>query len=102
MVFGIWCSVGALIVLIGIAAMGQKKPVSFWANVKPFVVKDIRRYNFAVGLLLIVYGCVFCLLGLPLLFNRLMIILSVLALPPLTIAVMAIHTLVIEKSFKQD
>ena len=65
--FIIWVICGCLLIGIGIYDMFSKKQANFWANIRPFQVKDVKGYNRATGLLFIGYGLVFILLGLPLL-----------------------------------
>ena len=54
--FTIWIIVGFGIMLLGIIDIFSKKPAGFWANSKPFEVKDVKGYNRATGLLFIAYG----------------------------------------------
>lgn len=65
--FIIWTVFGCFLVGIGISDFFSKKAVGFWANIKTFPVNDIRKYNHATGTLLIGYGLIFVVLGLPLL-----------------------------------
>lgn len=102
--FIIWALVGFIIVGIGISAFFSKKAVGFWANVEVEKVKDIKKYNFAVGKLFIVYGVVFIALGLPMLSqqNSALIIFSVIGTMFETIVVMVVYTLVISKKYRVD
>ena len=101
--FILWAIVGGLIICLGIYALFSKKAVGFWANASPFPVKDIRGYNRATGTLLICYGAVFILLGLPLSAgqNNPYLLLSVLGAMLESIALMAIYSLVIEKKYRE-
>ena len=67
--FIIWLAVGLAMVALGIYAILAKKEVAFgfWANANVFPVKDVKRYNHAVGKLWCVFGIGFALLGIPLL-----------------------------------
>ena len=47
--------------------MFSKNPVGFWANTETIKVKDVKDYNRASGLLFIIYGIIFVILGIPLL-----------------------------------
>ena len=47
--------------------MFSKNPVGFWANTETIKVKDVKGYNRASGLLFIIYGIIFVILGIPLL-----------------------------------
>lgn len=66
--FIIWSSVCVLILGIGVWSWRSDKPAGFYAGVKPPEVKDVRKYNHAVGMLWFVYAVLFELLGLPFLF----------------------------------
>jgi hypothetical protein len=68
--FIIWTVICAVIVGIGIYALCSKEPVGFWAGVKPKGVKDVKKYNRAVGILWLVYAGLLELLGVPLLFLK--------------------------------
>ena len=100
--FIIWAIVGAIKVFIGIGSLFSKKAVGFWANIDVFPVKDIKRYNRAVGVLFICYGIIFSALGIPLLGgqNTPYILLSVLGVMIETILLMTIYNLVIAKRYK--
>ncbi len=100
--FMIWAAVGCLIIGMGISAFFRKKAVGFWANVEVESVSDIRHYNAAMGKLLIAYGVILILLGLPMLGgqNSPWIVLSVLGTMVETIAAMAIYTLTVVKKYK--
>lgn len=99
--FIIWALVGVVIISMGIIDMFSKKPVGFWANVESVKVKDVKRYNRATGILFIVYGVVFVLLGIPLLEgqNSPYIIISIVGVMLETIIFMAVYSLVIEKKY---
>ena len=101
--FILWALCGAALCALGIYAFFAKKPMGFWANAEVFEVTDLRGYNAAVGALFIGYGFFFILLGLPLLSgqNSGWILLSVLGVMLLTIGMMAVYTLVIEKKYKK-
>lgn len=102
--FSIWIIVGFGIMLLGIIDIFSKKPAGFWANSKPFEVKDVKGYNRATGLLFIAYGLVFNLLGIPLLMgqNNPFIILSIVGVMFETIVVMAVYSIVITKKYKSE
>lgn len=64
----IWCICALGIAVLGISGMRSEKPVGFFANVEaPKKVSDTKKYNKAVGKLLIGYAVILCLAGLPLL-----------------------------------
>lgn len=102
--FIIWSTVGLLIVGIGIHAFFSRKAVGFWANVNVGKIKEVRKYNRAVGKLFIAYGVVFILLGTPMLRgqNAALIILSMLGVMIETITVMVIYTLKIAGKYKAE
>ena len=101
--FVIWAIFGCVMIMIGISDFFSKKEVGFWANAKTFPVNDIKKYNRATGKLLIAYGVIFVVLGLPLLDgqNSPYILLSVLGVMIETIAVMAIYSLHITKKYRK-
>ncbi|WP_026491370.1 hypothetical protein [Butyrivibrio sp. XPD2002] len=100
--FIIWAAVGAIIILMGIKDIFSKKAAGFWANVEQFPVNDIKGYNRATGILFILYGIIFIVLGLPLLSgqNSPVILLSVLGVMLETIVLMAIYIIVITKKYR--
>ena len=93
--FIIWAIVAFIIIGMGINAFFSKKPVpfGFWANINPFHVKDIKGYNRAIGKLLIIYGLILIVLGLPMLKgqNTSYILLSILGVMIETIAIIIIY-----------
>ena len=104
--FIIWLAVGLAMVALGIYAILAKKEVAFgfWANANVFPVKDVKRYNHAVGKLWCVFGIVFALLGIPLLpgQNTGYIIISILGCMAEAIAAMVIYVTIIEKKYRKD
>ena len=99
--FIIWALVGAVIIVLGTIDIFSKKPAGFWANVKTMSVNDVKGYNRATGILFILYGVVFILLGIPLLSgqNRMLILLSVIGVMIETIVTMAVYSIFIVKKF---
>ena len=63
--FVIWSLLGVFIIGLGIKDMFSKNPVGFWANTETIKVKDVKGYNRASGLLFIIYGIIFVILGIP-------------------------------------
>ena len=102
--FVIWALVGDLIIVIGIKDLFAKKPVGFWANIETMKVSDVKGYNRATGILFMVYGIVFILLGLPLLGgqNTPFILLSIIGVMFETIIIMAIYSICIVKKYNVD
>lgn len=100
-VFLIWAACGLPVAGIGIADCFRKTPAGFFANAEPPAVSDVRRYNRAVGLLLIAFGLWIILLGLPLLFpaHVLWILLSIPLLMLGVIAMMAVYQLYIGRKY---
>lgn len=98
-----WIIVGCFLIGIGIAAFFKKKAFDFWANIKAGPVSDIKKYNYAVGKLFILYGVIFILLGTPLLMgqNSPLILLSIVGIMIETIITMATYSLVIEKKYRK-
>lgn len=100
--FLIWALIGAALIVLGIIDLFAKKPVGFWANVETMKVKDVKGYNRATGILFMVYGAVFILLGLPILGakNTPLILLSAVGVMLETIVIMVIYTVCIAKKYK--
>ena len=98
--FIIWAAVGALFFIIGIHAFFAGKPVGCWANAKTPEIENVKSYNRKVGTLFLIYGVIFMLLGLPLLFNSDLIVFSIIGVMFETIGVMAAYT-VIEQKYRK-
>lgn len=83
--------------------MFSKNPVGFWANTETIKVKDVKGYNRASGLLFIIYGIIFVILGIPLLDgqNTPYVLLSVIGVMVETIVIMAVYSLVIVKKYEE-
>lgn len=81
----------------------SKNPVGFWANTETIKVKDVKGYNRASGLLFIIYGIIFVILGIPLLEgqNTPYVLLSVIGVMVETIVIMAAYSLVIVKKYEE-
>jgi len=104
MAFLIWGIMGFGFIILGIYDCFSKKekPFGFWANAETVSVKDVKKYNRALGKLWIVFGILFTLLGLPLLAeDSAWIILSILGCLPLCIGAMIVYTLGIEKKYRK-
>lgn len=100
--FIIWAVVGVVITVLGICDLFAKKPVGFWANVETMKVNDVKGYNRATGILFIVYGVVFILLGLPILGgqNTPLILLSAVGVMFETIVIMVIYSVCIVNKYQ--
>lgn len=103
--FLIWVIVGAIAIIYGlfVAMVPKKKAVGFWANAEMFPVTDVKAYNRAVGKLMIIFGIVFILLGIPLLQgqNSPTIILTVFGVMFEVVIMMSIYVCVIEKKYRK-
>ncbi len=102
--FLIWAAAGFLFIGIGIFDFFSKKQAGFWANAKPIEVKDVKKYNRAVGWLFCVFGAVFILSGLPFLAgeeNSILVFLPMLAVPMEVMALMLVYVTVIEKKHRK-
>ncbi|MBD5478747.1 MAG: hypothetical protein HDR14_05570 [Lachnospiraceae bacterium] len=103
--FLIWLAMSACFVIMGIYNFFSKKKSAFgfWANAKVFEVTDVKAYNRALGKLWCVFGVVFALLGLPLLYgqNSPYILLTVLGAMLEAIAAMVVYVTVIEKKYRR-
>lgn len=85
---------------IGVSAFFSKKAVGFWANIEVGKVTDVKKYNKAVGILFIIFGLIFILLGTPMLSEHSALILfSVIGVMVETIAAMIVYTQVISKKY---
>ena len=95
--FAIWSLLGVFIIGLGIKDMFSKNPVGFWANTETIKVKDVKAYNRASGLLFIIYGIIFVILGIPLLDgqNTPYVLLSVIGVMVETIVIMAAYSITI-------
>lgn len=102
--FMIWAALGVVFAAYGIYVYFSKKekPFGFWANAEQFPVNDVKGYNHALGILFVIFGIVFILLGLPLLDgqNSAWMIISILGCMAESIFAMAIYVTVIEKKYK--
>ena len=103
--FVIWALLGIAMILWGIYALFSKtaRPFGFWANAETLPMKDVKGYNRAVSILFMVFGLLFILIGLPLLFNAdgAGIIIPILGSVALSIGSMAVYVTVIEKKYKK-
>lgn len=98
--FVIWSIVGLFLMGIGVSALFSKKAVGFWANIEVGKVTDVKKYNNAVGILFIIFGLIFILLGTPMLSEHSVLILfSVIGVMAETIAAMIVYTQVISKKY---
>lgn len=102
-IFSIWCVISLIFIGIGIASFFANNPMGFWANEKMFDVTDVKKYNYAVGKLWIVFGIILNLLGIPLIKGKdsPYIIITILGVPAAVAGLMIIYTLVIEKKYKK-
>ena len=66
--FIIWSIVSAMMLGIGIWLYRSEEPVGFFTGVKPPEVKDVKKYNHAVGILWFVYAVLLEIMGIPFLF----------------------------------
>lgn len=103
--FIIWGIFGCFFIGMGMYDMLSKKevPFGFWANAETLPMENVKAYNRALGLLWIVYGVVFILLGIPLLQgqNSAGILITLLGTMFEAIAAMAVYVVVIEKKYRK-
>lgn len=80
-----------------------KKAVGVWANIEMFEVTDYKKYNYAVGKMLCIFGVVFIILGFPLLSRQTapFILFSTVGIIIETIIAMAFYTRIIEKKYRK-
>ena len=98
--FIIWSVVAALMLGIGLWAWKAKKPVGFFAGVKPPEVKNVVKYNHAVAKIWFAYAALFGLCGVPLLFlkqNSPYFVLSILGVVFASIGIAVAYHLVLSK-----
>ena len=102
--FIICAIVGCFFIGLGISSFFAKRAVGFWANSKMFEVNDIKGYNRAVGKLWCVFGIVFILLSLPMLYgqNSPLIMVTILGVVVEVLVLMIIYTQVIEKKYRKQ
>lgn len=101
--FILWAISGCLMIAIGISAFFSKKQVRYMAKINPPKVKDIKGYNYATGKLLVLFGVLLIVLGVPILFDKssLFIFLSIIGALILTIATIAVYVLYIEEKYRE-
>ena len=103
--FIIWAVIGALFIISGIYCFFSKKEKAFgfWANAETFPVKNIKKYNRAVGKLWIAFGVLFIIVGVPLLDgqNSAGSLFSVLGTVFLVLSIMVIYVLGIEPKYRK-
>ena len=101
--FIIWAFVGIAVIAIGIFAFFSKKAVGVWSNMEMFEVTDYKKYNYAVGKMLCIFGVVFIILGFPLLSSQTapFILFSTVGIIIETIIAMAFYTRIIEKKYRK-
>lgn len=68
--FVIWSFVALLLFGIGIVGYKSKEVVGFFTFAKPPIVKDVQKYNHAVGLLWVVAAIILEIIGIPCLFIK--------------------------------
>lgn len=104
--FVIWVLCGIAFIGIGIFVWNTKrdKAIGFWANAKPFPVKNVKEYHRALGKLWCVYGAVFIFLGFPLLAgqNSPYALISIIGVLWETIIVMILYVTKIETKYKKN
>lgn len=103
--FIIWSIVGLFFIVMGIYCMLSKKQkeFGFWANADTFPVKNIKKYNAAIGKMWIVFGILFIITGLPLLNMKNPISNVIIILGPMLLAMftMIFYVLVIERKYRK-
>jgi len=101
--FVIWSMIGVLFIALGIFSLFSKKAIGFWANAEMFQVTDVGKYNRAICKLFCIFGIIFIMLGIPLLYKEkpALIIVSILGTMLLSIISMAVYATVIENKYKK-
>ena len=102
--FIIWSIVVIIFMLIGISAWKSKQEVGFFTFATPPKMKDVVKYNHAVGKLWFSFAAILEVIGIPFLFieqNSPIFILIIFEVMILVIAVIIIY-LRIEKKYRQS
>ena len=102
--FVIWSIVAIIFVLIGISAWRSKQEVGFFSFSKPVKMRDIVKYNHAVGKLWVSFAAILEFIGIPFLFaeqNSPIFIFILLEVMVLVIAVIIIY-LKIEEKYREQ
>ena len=103
--FILWEIIGLAFMALGIYCFVSKKEVAFgfWANADTFPVKDIKRYNKAVGKLWCAFAIIFCCLGISLLSgqNSAYSLIAILGTVAASIGMMIIYVVVIENKYRE-
>ncbi len=105
--FLIWLLCACILLGIGISCFFSEKQVGFWANCSSPKVKDVRKWNCAIGKLLCGYGVFMIICGIPLIFLQedgasALIFIPMVGLLLGAIAAMIIYTLIIEPKHRED
>lgn len=100
-VFVICVSAGLLFVGLGIGCLKSKKAVGFWSMTDSPKVKNVKKYNRAVGVLWIEYGLVFVFLSTSLFGgqNSMGIVIFILGCMFESIMAMVVYTVYIEPRY---
>lgn len=104
MAFIIWASIAVFFIGMGIYDLTSKKakPFGFWANAEVGTIEDVKGYNRALGILWCVYGVLFVLIGLPLLFGSSdMMIIPILGIMFISIGAMVTYVVYIEPKYRK-
>ncbi len=103
--FAIWLFCGAGFVGMGIYIYRSRKemPFGFFANVSVAAIADVKKYNHALGKLWIVFGAVFILLGIPLVYgqNSAGVVIPILGAMAECIVAAAVYTIRIEGKYRK-
>ena len=101
--FIIWAISGCLIIAIGINIFFLKKQAGLMPNVNTPRIKDLKGYNHATGKLFVLFGVLFIVLGVPILFDKssLFMLLSIIGVLILTIATLAVYILYIDEKYRE-
>lgn len=97
--FMVWSVISALFIGLGIVCFFYKKPMYFWTVKEVYRVRDVRKYNEALGKLWLCFGVLLELLGLPLLLDQNMpwVIITLLGTVWLVILLMVVYTRIEKK-----
>lgn len=99
--FIVWSMISAFFIVLGVVCFFYKKPMYFWTVKEMYRVRDIKKYNAALGKLWIGFAIVLELLGLPLLLGQNMpwVILTLLGTAWSAIILMVLYSK-IEKKYR--
>lgn len=102
--FAIWSIVSVIFMLLGVSARKSKKEVGFFTIAEPPKMKDVVKYNHAVGKLWFSFAVILEIMGIPFLFaeqNSPIFIFIIFGTMMLVIAIIVIY-MGIERKYRRE